>query len=147
MTPAIEAFKKVLPRITPIDKKIRFSLDGIQVSVPMNSYELSLLKKQSGDLFHTAMTDLVEGDGDYSEVFLSEDSTRFEKAAIIKKLLSDSRNTAKGTLFSEFTEDGEENELYKSLMERGKKNRQLKILTEQKGKTLPDDNLIYNLEE
>ena len=147
MTPAKEAFKKVLPRITPIDKKIRFSLEGIQVSVPLKSIELSLLKKTSGELFHTGMTELVEGDHDYSETFLSEDTTRMEKAAIIKDILSSSRTDARGTVFSEFDEDGNENELYKSLMERGKKQRQIKILTEQKGKRLPEDNLLYAIEE
>ena len=147
MTPAKDAFKKVLPRITPIDKKIGFKVDGIQVSIPMNSQELSLMKKHSGELFNTAMTQLVEGDHDYSEAYHDENTTRMERAAIIKDLLSSSRTSAKGIVFSKFNEDGRENELYKSLMERGQKVKQVKILSEQKGQVLPEDNLLYQTQE
>ena len=143
MTPAKLAFKKVLPEIRPMDKKARFSVDQIPVSVRYNSEELSLLKKNSGELFHKAMTELVEGTHDYSETFLSEDATRFEKAAIIKDILSTSRAEAKGIVFP----DDDENKFTKSLAERGKEQRRLKILSEQKGKTIPEDNLLYQTEE
>ena len=93
------------------------------------------------------MTELVDGDHDYSETFLSEDTTRMERAAIIKDLLSSSRTDAKGIVFAEEDADGNEKELYKSLMERGAKQRQLKILDAQKGQVLPEDNLIYATEE
>ena len=89
------------------------------------------------------MTELVEGTHDYSETFLSEDATRFEKAAIIKDILSTSRTEAKGIVFP----DDDENKFTKSLAERGKEQRRLKILSEQKGKTIPEDNLLYKQQE
>ena len=89
------------------------------------------------------MTELVEGAHDYSEAYHDKNTTRMERAAIIKDLLSSSRTSAKGIVFAAEDEDGNENELYKSLMERGQKVKQVKILSHHKGQVLPEDNLLY----
>ena len=102
VTPAMEAFKNVMPRITPIKKKIPFSLDGIQVSVPLNSEQLSFMKKRSGEMFHEQMTLLINGEHDYSESFLMEGTEQLVKSAIIKSILADARSEAKGELTSDF---------------------------------------------
>ena len=151
VTPAMEAFKNVMPRITPIKKKIPFSLDGIQVSVPLNSKQLSFMKKRSGEIFNEQMTLLVNGEHNYSESFLMEGTEQLVKSAIIKSILAEARSEAKGELTSEFriNEKGEEveNEWLAQIIEQGKEQKQIKILTEQRGKTLIDDNLNYYNQE
>ena len=102
-------------------------------------------------MFHEQMTLLINGEHDYSESFLMEGTEQLVKSAIIKSILADARSEAKGELTSEFriNEKGEEveNEWLAQIIEQGKEQKQIKILTEQRGKTLIDDNLNYYNQE
>ena len=147
MTPAKEVFKKVMPKILPIDKKITTSIDGISVSTLLKSDELRFLKKNAGIQFTDDMNSLIEGDHVDSELFLNEGTEEIVKQMIIKKILSKSRSDAKGLLMAEThdTDKGtEDNPMRNIILERLYENKSLKILTAQRGKPLKDDNLDYH---
>jgi len=147
MTPAKEAFQEVMPRITPIDKRMTTSIDGISVSTLLKSDELRFLKRNAGIFFNNDMTSLVEGDHIDSELFLNENTEEIVKQMIIKKLLSKSRSDAKGLLMDETHETDKgtvDNPMRNIIIERLKEQKSLKILTAQKGKPLTDDNLDYH---
>ena len=147
MTPAKEAFQEVMPRITPIDKRMTTSIDGISVSTLLKSDELRFLKRNAGIFFKNDMNSLIEGDHVDSELFLKEETEEIVKQMIIKKILSKSRSDARGLLMDKTHETDEgtvDNPMRNIIIERLKEQKSLKILTAQRGKKLKDDNLDYH---
>jgi len=151
MTPAKEAFKKVMPKISPIDKTFTATMGGgISISTPLKSNELRFVKKNAGIFFNIEMNSLVEGNHVDSELFNNPKTEELVKQTIIKKILSESRTGAKDLLRQEelTTNKGTvQNDMHFAINERLMEAKQLKILTAQRGKKLQDDNLDYNNQE
>ena len=151
MTPAKEAFQKVMPKISPIDKTFTATIGaGISVSTPLKSDELRFVKKNAGIFFNIEMNNLVEGTHVDSELFNNPKTEELLKQTIIKKILSGARTDAKDLLREEelTTNKGTvQNDMHFAINERLMEAKQLKILTSQRGKKLQDDNLDYNNQE
>ena len=123
------------PKIRPIRKTVNYNFDslpGFNVSVPLNSSELRFLKKNSGLIFNDYMKNEVLTDPEYQRSI--DEGDMMTARGMIKAALSQARSDAKALLL-----DPEENPNFENLAARAEEAKTNKIISENRGRGLTND--------
>ena len=129
-TDVSEALEKVMPDIRPIRDYVEYTYaNGLSVGIPLNSKELRFYKKNAGINFVNKMRNEV-----FTNPLWKDETEEIVKKKLITTALSDARSEAKDQLFD--PQYGYIEELRK----RGDEIKIKKIISEQGGKPILEDN-------
>jgi len=132
-TDVSRAVEKVMPNIRPIKKSVNYTYaNGLEVQIPLKSDELRFYKKNAGLLFVKKMKEEV-----FNNPLWKEETEEIVKKKLITNALSNARSDAKDLLLNE------KYGFLENLQIRGDEIKNKKILNEQGGKPIIDNNLGF----
>ena len=132
-TDVSRAVEEVMPNIRPIKDNIEYTYaNGMSVQIPLKSDELRFYKKNAGINFVNRMKNEV-----FKNPLWKPETEEIVKKKLITKALSDARSDAKDQLLNE------KYGFLENLQIRGDEIKNKKILSEQGGKPLIEDNLGF----
>jgi hypothetical protein len=132
-TDVSRAVEEVMPNIRPIKDNIEYTYaNGMSVQIPLKSDELRFYKKNAGINFVNRMKNEV-----FKNPLWKPETEEIVKKKLITKALSDARSDAKDQLLTE------KYGFLENLQIRGDEIKNKKILSEQGGKPLIEDNLGF----
>jgi hypothetical protein len=132
-TDVSRAVEEVMPNIRPIKDNIQYTYaNGMSVQIPLKSDELRFYKKNAGINFVNRMKNEV-----FKNPLWKPETEEIVKKKLITKALSDARSDAKDQLLNE------KYGFLENLQIRGDEIKNKKILSEQGGKPLIEDNLGF----
>ena len=132
-TDVSRAVEKVMPNIRPIKKSVNYTYaNGLEVQIPLKSDELRFYKKNAGLLFVKKMKEEV-----FNNPLWKEETEEIVKKKLITNALSNARSEAKDLLLNE------KYGFLENLQIRGDEIKNKKILNEQGGKPIIDNNLGF----
>jgi hypothetical protein len=132
-TDVSRAVEKVMPNIRPIKDSVNYTYaNGLEVQIPLKSDELRFYKKNAGLLFVKKMKEEV-----FTNPLWKDDTEEIVKKKLITNALSNARSDAKDLLLNE------KYGFLENLQIRGDEIKNKKILNEQGGKPIIDNNLGF----